>query len=50
LSEQIACWIATETTMANLFAAHGRPLTGPEQQTADFGSFTFVIAKRVESH
>lgn len=43
-------WIAAETTMANLFAAHGQPLAGPEGETQDFGSFTYVIAKRVESH
>jgi methyltransferase (TIGR00027 family) len=43
-------WIAAETTMANLFAAHGRRFAGPEEESADFGSFTYVIAKRVASH
>jgi O-methyltransferase involved in polyketide biosynthesis len=41
-------WTTTETTMANLFAAHGQALAGPEVETADFGSFTYVIAKRVD--
>ena len=43
-------WTTTETNMANLFAAHGQSLVGSDEETADFGSFTYVIAKRVESH
>jgi hypothetical protein len=39
-------WTTTETTMADLFAAHGQP----EERTVDFGSFTYVIAERVDSH
>ena len=43
-------WTTTETTMANLFAAHGQQLAGSEEELADFGSFTYVSAKRVASH
>jgi methyltransferase (TIGR00027 family) len=37
-------WTVDETTMASLFASHGRELAGPDEATADFGSFTYVIA------
>lgn len=43
-------WTTTETTMANLFAAHGQQLAGSEEELADFGSFTYASAKRVASH
>jgi methyltransferase (TIGR00027 family) len=39
-------WTITEITMADLFAAHGQPLAASEEEVADFGSFTYVIAKR----
>ena len=39
-------WTTTETTMANLFAAHGQALAGPGLETADFGSFTYVTGTR----
>ena len=42
--------MTAETTMADLFAAHGQQLAGSEEELADYGSFTYVIAKRVDSH
>ena len=39
-------WTTTEATMADLFAAHGQPLAGSEEEAADFGGlFTYVIAE-----
>ena len=39
-------WKTDQTTMAELFAEYGQTLAGSTDETADFGSFTYVTATR----
>jgi methyltransferase (TIGR00027 family) len=39
-------WTTGQTTMADLFAKYGQTLAGSADETADFGSFTYVTATR----
>ncbi len=39
-------WTTDQTTMADLFAEYGQTLAGSADETADFGSFTYVTASR----
>jgi methyltransferase (TIGR00027 family) len=39
-------WKTDQTTLAELFAEYGQPFTGTDEETADFGSFTYVTATR----
>jgi methyltransferase (TIGR00027 family) len=39
-------WTTDQTTMADLFAEYGQTLAGSADETADFGSFTYVTATR----
>jgi methyltransferase (TIGR00027 family) len=39
-------WKTDQTTMADLFAEYGQPVAGSADETADFGSFTYVTATR----
>ena len=39
-------WATEQTTMADLFAQYGQTSAGSADETADFGSFTYVTATR----
>ena len=39
-------WKTDQFTMAELFAEYGQTLVGSADETADFGSFTYVTATR----
>ena len=42
-------WTTDQTTMADLFAQYGQTLAGSADETADFGSFTYVTATGTET-